>query len=96
MRAQNRKQPVNEIQSSKFEIANVQQVEDSETTVKVQHKKNPVFIDGLPMHTTVEQLKAFLIEPVNSVADRAVLLDARDRRSEKEQLQQQDIHTCSA
>ena len=79
MRAQNRKQPVNEIQSSKFEIANVQQVEDSETTVKVQHKKNPVFIDGLPMHTTVEQLKAFLIEPVNSVADRAVLLDARDR-----------------
>jgi hypothetical protein len=31
------------------------------------------------MHTTVEQLKAFLIEPANSVADRAVLLDARDR-----------------
>ena len=35
--------------------------------------------DGLPMHTTIEQLKAILSQPATNIGDKAVLLDARDR-----------------
>lgn len=79
MRSQSRKQPAHENHSSKNEIANAQQGEDSEAAVKLPQKKNPVFSDGLPMNVSVEQLKAILIQPAQNVGDRAVLLDARDR-----------------
>ena len=57
-------------------------LEPSSSTNKPLSKKNPSPInlcDGLPMHTTIEQLKAILTQPASNIADRAVLLDARDR-----------------
>ncbi len=84
MRA-SRKLTIHEVPINRNELSNpTNQAEDLETgsSSKPLTKKNPTPIslsDGLPMHITIEQLKSILTQPANNIADRAVLLDARDR-----------------
>lgn len=35
--------------------------------------------DGLPMHTSIEELESILVHPTNGVSERSTILDARDR-----------------
>lgn len=80
MRSQSRKQNVHESVNSKSDVAIVAS-EDSES-IKLSQKKSHNIInlaEGLPMQITKEQLKAILSQPASNVADKVVLLDARDR-----------------
>lgn len=82
MRPQIRKQTVPESQNFRSEASNTQNPFEDAESIKLPSKKNVNTInlnDGLPMHTTVEQLKIILTQPASNIGDKAVLLDARDR-----------------
>ncbi|XP_057368752.1 germinal-center associated nuclear protein-like [Daphnia carinata] len=80
MRSQGRKQNAPESLNSKNDLT-VAASEDSEF-IKLSQKKSHNVInlaEGLPIQITKEQLKAILTQPASNVADKVVLLDARDR-----------------
>lgn len=82
MRAQSKKQSLQD--NPRNEGSNIvnQKLEDCETSGKQLPKKNQNqfnLSDGLPMQVSVEQLKAILSQPANNISDKVVLLDARDR-----------------